>query len=81
MKAQVKHRTNQSQFSGAGRTGLEIKRRHDLSIRQECEDIAESRKLATYIKPPASNAELNRQFMSPAALALKRKTPMFTIYE
>jgi hypothetical protein len=74
----VTHRANQGRFSGIGRTTLEIKRRFELETFQEYADIEESRSVATYLKPPPTNAELREQFMSPSNLELKRKTPMFT---
>lgn len=48
-----------------------------LAALQELDDLEEARKKAVYLEPAATNAELNKQFMSPAALDLKRKTKMF----
>lgn len=76
-KRGVSHRENQGQFNGSYRTGLEIKRRSELRITQECEGIKKSKSVSHYIKPPPTDAELKEQFMSPSALALKRKTPLF----
>jgi hypothetical protein len=73
----VTHRTNQGLFSGSGRTALEVNRRSELEAFQEYADIEEARRVATYVEPPSTDAELNEKFMSDESLALKRKTPMF----
>lgn len=78
----VKHRLDRGAFSGAGRTLLGIqqrqeKRKQDKIDSEESQDVKESTDTAVYLNPVSTNAELNEQFMSPEALELKRKTPMF----
>jgi len=56
-------------------------RRCELESLQEHADIEECRSFATRIKLPSTDAELRKQFMSPAALDLKKNTPMFKHHE
>ena len=74
----VAHRINQGRFNGSYRTLLKVSRRSKLETLQELADIEEARRTAVYLKPAPINDELKKQFMSVEALALKRKTPMFT---
>lgn len=67
----------QSQFSGAGRIEAARARAALVVAQEEERTKPEPTERSGYIKPAATNAELNEQFMSEEALALKRKTPMF----
>jgi hypothetical protein len=73
----VTHRKNQGAFSNSYRTKLEINRRLEANALSEHTDVEEARTYATRIALPSTDAELRKQFMSPEALALKRRTPMF----
>lgn len=64
---------NQGVFSVSGEDSMAATMRRI----EEAKDIAAARRCATFLKESPTNAELRDQFMSPAALALKRDTPMF----
>lgn len=66
-----------NQFSGAGRIAATRARTALAVAQEENRTKPEPTERTGFIKPAATNAELNKQFMAPAALALKRKTPMF----
>lgn len=77
MKRPVKHRTLVSPINWRSREHARKLQIKVVKANDESIDIALAQKSAVYLKPVLTKAALRSQFLSPAAMALKRKVPLF----